>query len=112
MSKLKYIHSDNNTAFCGSSCLDDEQILRLKDALKEIESKLKVKPKTITISGEAHNIIKNHCATLNESIGEWSERKLLESVSKLSYGIEEYYIKPGYIAAGLYTNLGFTSSVK
>jgi hypothetical protein len=62
--------------------LEDEQILKLKEKFKEVEIKLKekAKPKTITISGEAHNIIKNHCNTLNESIGEYAEKILLENV--------------------------------
>jgi hypothetical protein len=54
----------------------------LKEKFKEIETKLKekAKPKTITISGEAHNIIKNHCNALNQSIGEYTEKIMLENV--------------------------------
>lgn len=71
------------------SNLEDEQILKLRDKLKEIDGKLKekAKPKTITISGEAHGVIKTHCSSLNESIGEWSEKILLENVKPKRYRI-------------------------
>ena len=59
--------------------LEDEQIIKLKEKLKEIEIKLKEKskPKTITISAEIHNIIKEHCKINNLSLGEWCEKALL-----------------------------------
>ena len=62
--------------------LNDNQILELKNKLKEIENKLKEKskPKTITISGEAHNVIKEYCINNNYTIGEWVEKSLLSQV--------------------------------
>ncbi len=63
--------------------LEDEEILKLKEKIKDVELKLKEKskPKTITISGEAHNIIKNHCDNIiNENVGKWSEKVLLNDI--------------------------------
>ena len=62
--------------------LEDEQIIKLREKLKEIDVKLKekTKPKTITISGEAHNMIKNHCSLIKENVGEWSEKILVDKI--------------------------------
>ena len=76
---------DNLNNIDSISELEDDQILRLREKLKEIEGKLKekAKPKTITISGEAHNMIKNYCLTINESIGEWSEKSLINIINSI-----------------------------
>jgi hypothetical protein len=87
------------------SDLEDEEILMLKEKFKEIESKLKIKPKSISISGEAHNIIKKHCLKLGDNIGEWCEKMLIKSISTLTpftkqpiKGQEEYieYLIKGF----------------
>ena len=64
--------------------LEDEQILKLKGKLKEIDGKLKekTKPKNISISSEEHNIIKNYCGK-SYNIGEWSEKTLVSVISNL-----------------------------
>jgi len=91
------------------SQLEDEQIIKLRDKLKEIDVKLKekAKPKTITISVEAHNIIKEYCSKLNESIGEWSEKILVDnikcnnrkflSIIEMKESIDEINIKPNIV---------------
>jgi hypothetical protein len=62
--------------------LDDEQILLLKEKIKNFENKLKdkVKPKTITISSVVHNKIKNYCNTFGLKIGDWVEETLLNAL--------------------------------
>ena len=74
--------------------LEDEQIIKLRDKLKEIDGKLKekAKPKTITISGEAHNIIKNHCSSVNENVGEWSEKMLIDLICLPTKSEQKIYL--------------------
>jgi len=74
--------------------LEDDQILKLKEKLKEIELKLKnkSKPKTIAISGEAHNIIKKYCLTINENIGEWSEKMLINLICLPAKSEQKVYL--------------------
>jgi hypothetical protein len=62
--------------------LDEEQILSLKEKIKNFENKLKdkVKPKTITISSVVHNKIKNYCSTFGLKIGDWVEETLLDAL--------------------------------
>jgi hypothetical protein len=62
--------------------LDEEQILALKEKIKNFETKLKdkVKPKTITISSVVHNKIKNYCNTFGLKIGDWVEETLLNAL--------------------------------
>lgn len=63
--------------------LDDDQIIALKDKIKNFESKLKdkVKPKTITISSSVHNKIKKYCQDLGLKIGDWVESSLLKAMN-------------------------------
>ena len=67
-----------------SEGFDEEQIQSIKDRIKQFEEKLKekVKPKTITISNNAHNIIKNYCTFYNFKIGDWVEKTLLEKIEE------------------------------
>ncbi len=50
-----------------------EELLILEEKVKNIKKRIKElkKSKTITIDGEAHETVKNHCASLNVNIGEW-----------------------------------------
>lgn len=60
----------------------EKDLLLLKEKVKEIEKKIKEnnKPKTITISGSAHNTIKRFCTSLNFNIGDWCEKILLKEI--------------------------------
>lgn len=60
----------------------EKDLLLLKEKVKEIEKKIKEnnKPKTITISGSAHNTIKRFCISLNFNIGDWCEKILLKEI--------------------------------
>jgi hypothetical protein len=60
----------------------EKDLLLLKEKVKQIEKKIKEnnKPKTITISGNAHNTIKRFCSTLNLNIGDWCEKILLKEI--------------------------------
>jgi hypothetical protein len=60
----------------------EKDLLLLKEKVKQIEKKIKEnnKPKTITISGNAHNTIKRFCSTLNLNIGDWCEKVLLKEI--------------------------------
>ena len=62
--------------------LDEKDILELKNKMKQIEKKIKEKnkPKTITISGKDHSIIKEYCTTLNLNIGDWTAKVLLDKI--------------------------------
>ncbi len=62
--------------------MDEKDILELKNKMKEIEKKIKEKnkPKTITISGKDHSIIKEYCTTLNLNIGDWTAKVLLDKI--------------------------------
>lgn len=76
--------------------LDDDQIITLKDKIKNFEAKLKdkVKPKTITISSSVHNKIKKFCSDFNLRIGDWVEETLLNALDcteKYSDGIKTKY---------------------
>lgn len=64
--------------------LDEEQVIKLKEKFKtvEIALKSKIKPKTITISGPSHNKIREYCSTLNENIGEWCEKILINFIAE------------------------------
>ncbi len=62
--------------------IDESFLSDIKSEIKLIEKKVKEKnkPKTITISGKAHNRIKKYCKIFNENIGEWSEKILLKEL--------------------------------
>ena len=74
--------------------LEDDQIIKLREKLKEIDVKLKekAKPKTITISGEAHNIIKEHCSLIKENVGEWSEKILVNTICLPAISEQNVYL--------------------
>ena len=61
-----------------------EELLILEEKVKNIKKRIKErkKSKTITIDGEAHETIKNHCTSLNVNIGEWVTQTLLSTVEK------------------------------
>ena len=61
-----------------------EELLILEEKVKNIKKRIKErkKSKTITIDGEAHETVKNHCASLNVNIGEWVTQTLLSTVEK------------------------------
>lgn len=65
-----------------SEGFDEDQIQTLKERIKLFEDRLKekVKPKTITISNNVHNIIKNYCNFYNLKIGDWVEKTLMEKI--------------------------------
>ena len=70
--------------------LDYNQILELKNELKNLDLKIKekIKLKTISITENTHNKIKEYCTGLNKNIGDWSEEILLKevgTVKKCSY---------------------------
>jgi len=84
--------------------LDEEQVLKIKEKFKKVESSLKekIKPKTITISGPTHNKIKAYCIDNELNIGEWTENTLVKELDrkpqpapkrlevKLINGLKEY----------------------
>jgi hypothetical protein len=59
-----------------------EELLILEEKVKNIKKRIRErkKSKTITIDGEAHETVKNHCASLNVNIGEWVSQTLLIAV--------------------------------
>ena len=63
---------------------ETEELLILEEKVKNIKKRIKErkKSKTITIDGEAHETVKNHCASLNVNIGEWVTQTLLIAVEK------------------------------
>jgi len=78
--------------------LEDEQIIALKDRIKNFESKLKdkIKPKTITISSAVHNKIKKYCNMFNLKIGDWVEDTLLKALDctdDKAYSVDEMRIQ-------------------
>lgn len=75
--------------------LTENDVENLKAKMKEIEKKVKEKnkPKTITISGIDHSIIKSYCNSLNLNIGEWTAKVLLEEIERnrcITYSDETY----------------------
>ena len=69
----------------GNNTMDPEefQLAALKAAARKLEQSIKdrKKPKTITISGDAHNRIKTYCATMGLNIGKWTEQVLLREIT-------------------------------
>ena len=61
-----------------------EELLILEKKVKNIKKRIRErkKSKTITINGEAHETIKNHCTSLNVNIVEWVTQTLLSTVEK------------------------------
>ena len=74
--------------------VDENYLSQLKEKVKLIEKKLKEnnKPKTITISGKSHNVIKRYCTSLNYNIGEWAEKIMLKEIedNKCVYYVKEH----------------------
>jgi len=74
--------------------VDESYLLQLKEKVRLLEKKLKEnnKPKTITISGKTHGVIKKYCTSLNYNIGEWVEKVLLKEIedSKCAYYVKDY----------------------
>ena len=67
----------------GSMDPEEFQLAALKAAARKLEQSIKdrKKPKTITISGDAHNRIKTYCATMGLNIGKWTEQILLREIT-------------------------------
>lgn len=106
------IDTDNNTFFSRNVSNEEKKIVtpldylkideltendveNLKAKMKEIEKKVKEKnkPKTITISGIDHSIIKSYCNSLNLNIGEWTAKVLIEEIERnrcITYSNETY----------------------
>lgn len=61
---------------------EEFQLAALKAAARKLEQNIKErkKPKTITISGDVHNKIKNYCSTMGLNIGKWTEQVLLNEI--------------------------------
>lgn len=64
--------------------ISEVDLNNIKNQLKQVEKKVKEKnkPKTITISGDVHSKIKNHCSLFNLNIGEFTEKILLEELTR------------------------------
>ena len=64
--------------------ISEVDLNNIKNQLKKVEKKVKEKnkPKTITISGDAHGKIKKYCNLFNYNIGEFTEKILLEEIEK------------------------------
>lgn len=72
-----------------------DQINDIKKKLKDFEKSIKErnKPKTITISGKSHEVIKKYCSQLNLKIGDWVEdilQKEIDNNSAVFIGEENY----------------------
>jgi hypothetical protein len=69
-----------------SEGFDEDQIQSIKNRIKDFEAKLreKVKPKTITISNNVHNTIKNYCNLFNLKIGDWVEKTLMDKIEDMT----------------------------
>jgi hypothetical protein len=63
--------------------MTEQEILDMKSKMKAMDKKLKEKnkPKTITVSAQTHNTIKNYCNVMNYNIGEWTTSVLLEKIN-------------------------------
>lgn len=64
--------------------ISEADLNNIKNQLKKVEKKVKEKkkPKTITIPGDTHAKVKNHCNLFNLNIGEFTEKVLLEEIEK------------------------------
>lgn len=73
-----------------SSEVTDADISNLRDKMKEIEKVLKEKnkPKTITISGYSHKIVKDYCADSGLNMGEWVSSILVSEVEKSTSNLD------------------------
>lgn len=79
--------------------LDEEQVLKIKEKFKQVENSLrgKIKPKTITISGPSHTKVREYCSLINENIGEWCDKILINYITEnppiitLKDAINNYY---------------------
>ncbi len=62
----------------------DADISIFKSSMKEVEKVLKEKnkPKTITISGYSHKIVKDYCLENNLNMGEWVSSILVSEIEK------------------------------
>ncbi len=64
--------------------IEESDLATLKSKLKEVEKKVKEKnkPKTMTISGKDHAIIKQYCTMFNLNIGNWVSKILLKEINE------------------------------
>jgi hypothetical protein len=71
-------------------CVDESEFLQLKNKMKIVENSLKnkIRPKTITVSGEMHNKIKKHCNDDGLNIGDWTEMVLNKEIDNKNKRIE------------------------
>lgn len=101
--------------------LDEEQVAKLKEKMKQIEGTLKdkIKPKTITISGNLHSRIKKYCSDNSYNIGDWSEMALNKEMNfkpkrletNLLQNLEEYRKKLSKNLKVIKTDLGESQKV-
>ncbi len=77
---------DNLIVDVNKSDISDVEISLIRDKMKEFEKALKdkSKPKTITISGSCHKMVKDFCSDNNLNIGDWVSRILMDEVDKKS----------------------------
>jgi hypothetical protein len=60
----------------------EEKLAAMKAQVKAIEQRIREnkKPKTITISNQAHSKVKQHCMAIGQNIGDWAEKILLKEI--------------------------------
>jgi hypothetical protein len=64
--------------------ITEEEILEMKEKMKEMYRKLKEKnkPKTITISAQTHSSIKKYCNSMDLNIGDWVTKVLINEINE------------------------------
>jgi len=64
--------------------ITEEEIVEMKEKMKQMDAKLKEKnkPKTITVSAQTHSAIKKYCISMNLNIGDWVTKILLEKIEE------------------------------
>lgn len=74
----------NTIDFVKKNEMNESDIIALKENIKELDKVLKEKnkPKTITISGSSHSIIKSFCEENNLNIGDWCSKVIISQIEK------------------------------
>lgn len=99
---------DNLIDDVNKSDISDSEISIIRDKMKEFEKILKdkSKPKTITISGSCHKMVKEYCQENDLNIGEWVSSVLIKEVEKGGgvpfYNLNKFYKERNY---GLIKNI-------
>lgn len=62
--------------------ITEEEILEMKEKMKEMDRKLKEKnkPKTITVSAQTHSSIKRYCKSMDLNIGDWVTKVVIDKI--------------------------------